>query len=189
LTGARWYLRFPHVKLRLAPVVLAALALQLVAIYAPLGSDDLPRRILIVTGYLAVIVFVAANLRRPSILVLAAGVLLNFLPIIANGGLMPITPETLEETGGVPKDAETGEWVSKTKDVLLEREDVRLYFLSDRLTSDLSPFRAFSIGDVFLLAGSLILLGDLLLPRPQRVKESDVLSSGAGPGRREVDES
>jgi hypothetical protein len=163
--GARW--RLPHVQLRLAPLVLIALAVQLVAIYAPLGSDDLPRRILIVSSYLAVLVFIAANLRRPSIAVLALGVLLNFLPIIANGGLMPITPETLQKSGDVPEDAEIGEWVSGTKDVLLERDDVHVYFLSDRLTSDLSPFRAFSIGDVFLVGGALILLADLLLPRRQ----------------------
>jgi hypothetical protein len=158
----------PHVQLRLVPLVLIALAVQAVAIYAPLGSDDLPRRVLVVASYLAVIAFVAANLRRPSIAVLALGVLLNFLPIIANGGLMPITPETLQKTGDIPEDAEIGEWVSGTKDVLLERDDVRLYFLSDRLTSDLSPFRAFSIGDLFVVVGALILLADLLLPRPQR---------------------
>ena len=81
---------------------------------------------------------------------------------------MPITPETLRKTGGVPEDTPIGEWVKDTKDVLLERDDVHLYFFSDRLTSDLSPFRAFSIGDVVLVFGALFLLGDLLAPRPYR---------------------
>jgi hypothetical protein len=167
--GARWRLRFPTVELRLAPVIFAAFALQLIAIYAPLGSEDLPRRVLMIVSYLALFVFVGANVRRPSIVLFGLGVLLNFLPIMAHGGLMPITPETLEKSGDVPEDARIGEWVSGTKDVLVERDDVHLYFLSDRLTSDLSPFRAFSIGDLALIAGAIFLLLDLLLPRPFRV--------------------
>ena len=166
--GARWRLRFPDVELRIAGVVPAALAIQLIAIFGDLGSDDLFRRILFTASYLLLIVFVFANVRRPSVALFGAGVLLNFLPIVVNGGLMPITPETLQKTGDVPEDASVGEWVRDTKDVLLERDDVHLYFFSDRLTSDASPFRAFSIGDVVLVFGALFLLVDLLAPRPYR---------------------
>ncbi len=166
--GARWRLRFPDVELRIAGIVPAALAIQLIAVFGDLGSDDLFRRIFFIASYLLLIAFVLANVRRPSIALFGAGVLLNFLPIVANGGLMPITPETLEKTGDVPEDARIGEWVRDTKDVLLERDDVHLYFFSDRLTSDLSPFRAFSIGDVVVVLGALGLLIDLLAPRPYR---------------------
>ena len=166
--GARWRLRFPDVQLRLAGIVPAALAIQLIAIFADLGSDDLFRRVLFIASYLLLIVFVFANIRRPSVALFGVGVLLNFLPIITNGGLMPITPETLLKTGDVPEDARIGEWVSDTKDVLLERDDTNLYFFSDRLTSDLSPSRAFSIGDLVLIVGATVLLLDLLLPRPYR---------------------
>ena len=169
--GARWRLRFPDVELRLAGVVPAALAIQLIAIFADLGSDDLFRRILFIASYLLLIVFVLANIRRPSVALFGVGVLLNFLPIITNGGLMPITPETLLKTGDVPEDARIGEWVSGTKDVLLERDDVRLHFFSDRLTSGLSPYRAFSIGDLVLIGGAMVLLLDLLLPRPYRTTD------------------
>ncbi|MCH7809184.1 MAG: DUF5317 domain-containing protein [Chloroflexi bacterium] len=148
-----------------------ALAIQLIAIFADLGSDDLFRRILFVASYLLLIVFVFANVRRPSIALFGVGVLLNFLPIITNGGLMPITPETLQKTGDVPEDARIGEWVRDTKDVLLERDDVHLYFFSDRLTSDFSPFRAFSVGDLVLIGGAMFLLLDLLLPRPFRATD------------------
>ena len=169
--GARWRLRFPDVQLRIAGIVPAALAIQLIAIFADLGSDDIFRRILFIASYLLLIVFVFANVRRASIALFGVGVLLNFLPIITNGGLMPITPETLLKTGDVPEDARIGEWVRDTKDVLLERDDVHLYFFSDRLTSDLSPFRAFSIGDVVLVGGVVFLLLDLLLPRPFRASD------------------
>ncbi len=167
--GARWRLRFPDVQLRIAGIVLVAFAIQLIAIFGDLGSDGLFRRILFIASYLLLIVFVFANARRLSIALFGVGVLLNFLPIIANGGLMPITPETLQKTGDVPEDARIGEWVRDTKDVLLERDDVHLYFFSDRLTSDLSPVRAFSIGDLILIGGATFLLLDLLLPRPFRV--------------------
>jgi len=167
--GAPWRLRFPDVELRIAGVVPVALAIQLIAIFGDLGSDDLFRRILFIASYLLLIVFVFANVRRPSIALFGVGVLLNFLPIIANGGLMPITPETLQKTGDVPEDARIGEWVRDTKDVLLERDEVHLYFFSDRLTSDLSLARAFSVGDLVLISGAIFLLLDLLLPRSFRV--------------------
>jgi hypothetical protein len=167
--SARWHFSLPHITLRLVPIAFAALAVQLLAIYGPLGSDDLPRRILLVGSYLALMVFVAVNVRHPGLALLGIGLVLNFLPIVANEGLMPITPETLEKTGDVPEDARVGEWVEGTKDVLLERDDVRLYVLSDRLTSDYSPFRAFSIGDLIILAGAAILTIELLLPRIRRV--------------------
>jgi len=167
--GARWRLRFPDVELRIAGIVPVALAIQLIAVFVDLGLDDLFRRSLFIASYLLLIVFVFANVRRPSIALFGAGVLLNFLPIIANGGLMPITPETLQKTGDVPEDARLGEWVRGTKDVLLERDEVHLYFFSDRLTSDLSPARAFSVGDLVLISGTIFLLLDLLLPRPFRV--------------------
>jgi hypothetical protein len=111
-------------------------------------------------------VFIAANFRYTWIAVLGAGIILNFLPIAANGGLMPITPETLEKTGGIPEGVEVGDWVPGSKDVLLEREDTNLYVLSDRLTWDaLGPVRAFSAGDVLIVVGLVIFLGSLVIPR------------------------
>lgn len=167
--GARWHFSLPRIELHLAPLLLVALALQVAAIYGPFGSDDIPRRILMILGYMALLWFIAVNLARPGLVVLGIGAVLNFLPIMANNGLMPVTPETLLKTGDIPEDTSVGEWVPGTKDVLKEREDVRLYFLSDRLTSDFSPFRAFSIGDLIIAAGAVIFAAELLLPRPQRV--------------------
>ncbi|MEO6196574.1 MAG: DUF5317 family protein, partial [Dehalococcoidia bacterium] len=88
------------------------------------------------------------------------------LVIAANGGLMPVTPETLERTGGIPAGVETGEWVPDSKDVLLERADTRLYPLSDRITWDaLDPIRAFSAGDMLIVVGLAIFLPSLVIPR------------------------
>ena len=152
---------------RLGVVALLALLVQVIAIRAPLGDDDLPRRILLVTSYVILFVFVLSNLRRPGIAVLGAGLLLNFIAIIANGGLMAITPETVLKTGELPDDAAIGEWLPGSKDILLEREDVHLWALTDRLTWDpvSSVFRAFSIGDVVIVTGLVLAVVELLAPR------------------------
>lgn len=118
-----------------------------------------------VASYLLLFVFVAANIRRLGIMIIGVGLALNFIVIAANGGLMPITAETLLKTGSVPEGAEPGKWVRHSKDVLREREDVNLYLLSDHLVwEQVSPVRAFSIGDVVLLVGLLITLADIGLP-------------------------
>lgn len=148
-------------------VALLAVLTQVIAIRAPLGDDDLPRRILFVASYVLLLVFVAANVRRPGIAVIGAGLLLNFCAIVANGGLMAITAETLLATGDLPDDSVVGEWLPGSKDVLLDRGDVHLWALTDRLTWDpVAPvFRAFSIGDVAIVAGLVLTVADLLLPR------------------------
>lgn len=159
---------FPKVEFRLGVAALIAILLQLVAVFAPLPSDDV-RRALFVFSYLSILVFIAFNIRRVSLVILGIGVVLNFIPVLANGGLMPLTPETALKTGDLPEGVEIGEWVPYSKDVLKDREDVRFYFLSDRLTIDgQSVVRAFSVGDIVIVAGVAVTVADLLLPRYKR---------------------
>lgn len=137
----------------------------MLAVLAPLG-DDLPRRVLMIASYILLVAFAVANVRRPGLLIVGIGLLLNFLPVVSNGGLMPITPQTLERTGAVPQGVSPGDWVPDSKDVLLERNDTRLWFLSDRIVvQDLPGFRAFSIGDVVIALGLVVTVGDLFFPR------------------------
>ena len=154
-------------------VALLALCVQLIALRAPLGNDDLPRRLLLVSSYLLLLTFVAFNITRIGIAVIGAGLLLNFIAILANGGLMAITPETILKSGTLPDDAVVGEWLPGSKDILLERADVHLWFLTDRLVWDgiSSVFRAFSIGDVIIVVGLALTLLDILLPRWGTVPE------------------
>ncbi|MDO8614372.1 MAG: DUF5317 family protein [Dehalococcoidia bacterium] len=180
--SAKWRLYFPKVVIRLGVVALLALALQFVATDAPLGSSDIPRRILLVFSYLLLIAFVTANVRRPGILILGAGLLLNFAAIIANGGLMPVTPETMARAHyTIPADVGNGDWVPHTKDVLLVREDVRLWFLGDRLVlAGLPAFRAFSLGDVIIVLGLVVTAGELLLPRVGRAPQGGLPGGRSG---------
>lgn len=126
------------------------------------------RRYLFVLAYLLLFPFVWLNRRRLGIAVIGIGVLLNFLAVATNGGLMPLDPQTAERAGQASRiaDVRLGEPVPHSKDVLLRRESTRLWFLSDVLTVD-NPLRiyAFSPGDVVIVAGLVLTMGSYLLPR------------------------
>ena len=155
---------------RLGVLAVSALGLQLLVIFAGLGELSDVRRGLFVFSYLLLIVFVLANLRRPGIAVIGVGLALNFLAIVSNGGLMPVTPEALDRVGPPPTEIELGEPVPLTKDVLLAREDTRLWPLTDILTwENPTNIQLFSVGDLFIGAGLALTLAELLLPRLRRV--------------------
>jgi hypothetical protein len=160
-------LHLPRLNLRLGGGAFFALLLQIIAFTVPLG-DDIHRRALLLLSYVVLIGFIALNLRRLGLSIIGIGLLLNFLVISANGGLMPVTPETLAR-GDFPDDVTVGEWVPGSKDVLLEREDVRLWALGDRYVFDSGPATlAYSVGDVFIFVGLAAFVAEMLLPRIRR---------------------
>ena len=148
-----------------------ALAAQLVVIYADFGDAAVVRRFIFPSTYVLLLAFVILNRQRIGFLVIGAGMLLNFLAIVSNGGLMPVTPANAEKAGMGYKieGVELGEAIPRSKNVLLEESDTHLRWLSDRFTwiSD-SPFAVFSIGDIVIAAGLVVLLVELLLPALQR---------------------
>ena len=154
----------------------------------PSATTTSPRRLLLVSSYLLLLTFVAFNITRIGIAVIGAGLLLNFIAILANGGLMAITPETILKSGTLPDDAVVGEWLPGSKDILLERADVHLWFLTDRLVWDdiSSVFRAFSIGDVIIVVGLALTLLDILLPRWGTVPEETGPASARRQGEAEL---
>jgi lipoprotein signal peptidase len=176
--GRRLY--FPRVVIRFGVVALLALALQLIVIIAP-GVPEVLRRGLFVLSYLLLLFFVAANWKRIGIAIIGIGALLNFLAIAANGGLMPVAPENLARIRAEHRveEIEEGSHVPGTKNVLLQPESTRLRFLSDTLVwdNDLSFFRVFSVGDLFIVGGLVLMLGELLLPRVRRTQDRQPLSA------------
>ncbi len=155
-------------------VALLAISLQLIALYFPFGSSDLPRRVLFVASYLGLLVFVSANVRRPGLIILGLGISLNFLAIVTNGGLMPTTAEAFTKTGNLPADARFGHWIPRSKDVLLERDNVHLYILGDRLTvGGQHIVRVFSIGDTLVAAGLAVTVAEIVTPRIGHKREND----------------
>ncbi len=156
--------------------------MQAIAIFAPLGFGDVPKRLLFEISYVVLIFFAIVNLPRPGFLIIGMGLLLNFLPIVANGGLMPVTAESLARIdqldrieGRAQDDA-----IPRTKNVLKTKENTNFYVLSDRLVFD-NPIYVpiLSIGDLVIAGGLVVTLGDLFLPRVQRSRQAPAKPSRA----------
>lgn len=146
--------------LRWWPVAVGCLVLQLYVVLA--GGNAVPPalRTAVIWGSHAVLTAVAlANLRYRWLGVVAFGLLLNVLVMGANGGLMPVSPESLVRggLGRVLDRVEVGQPLPRSKDVLLPVEETRLAFLSDTLVV---PWRrgSFSVGDVFIAVGVFLVL-------------------------------
>jgi len=105
--------------------------------------------------------FLWYNRRLPGFWLLGVGLLLNLAVIVANDGLMPISPETLAIVHGTQgHGTEVAEVVEGQaigdKNIVLRVEDTRLEWLGDRFTvPDQWPIQfAFSLGDLFLALGA-----------------------------------
>lgn len=89
-----------RLSLRLGPLVVLALVLQLVA-FSPLerylsGAEVVGMHL---ASYALLLAFVVANVRRPPVACFGAGVISNTLAIVVNGGLMPATRGALHLAG------------------------------------------------------------------------------------------
>jgi hypothetical protein len=117
-------------------------------------TDGAVAVILIVSGGL-LLLFSCCNLSQPGFWALGVGLALNLVVMAVNGGLMPISPETLTRILG--KDPltvlEIGDRVGKN--VILLVVDTHLWWLSDHvLLPSWSPYQvAFSLGDIFIASG------------------------------------
>src|SRR5512133_1740045 len=99
-----------------------------------------------------------------SLMPITLGFLLNFLVIMFNGGLMPISPDIVRKL--LPgQDAQwvVGQRLGYGKDIILQPEMTRMWFLSDRfMLPDWMQYPvAFSLGDVFIALGIVWLLWTL----------------------------
>lgn len=125
--------------------------------------------ILLVGSQIILLVFVWINRKKPGFWMLGAGLALNFLVIVLNGGLMPISPENVRKVyPDVPADWwQVGERLGNGKDIVLTPSTTRLWFLSDRflLPEGLGFQVAFSLGDVLIALGAFWLLWTLGGPR------------------------
>lgn len=147
--------------LRFTWLVLLALIPQWLAFTFPPTRNALPDLLVSVTLVLSqavLFIFAWINWKTPGFWLLAVGLVLNLVVIMANGGFMPISPDTTQWLApNFP--AETGEIsqrFAKGKDIVLPIEKTALYFLSDRYrTPTLDLYRAaFSLGDCFIAAGA-----------------------------------
>jgi len=146
-------------------LVLVAFAPQLIAFYIPATSQkvsDSLAVIILITTQALLLIFSVLNIKKISFWPIMTGFLANFLVILVNGGLMPISPSTiarmLPEGGAI--NYQVGERLGTGKDIVLSEANTRLAFLSDRIVvHDFLNFSvAFSAGDILISLGVIWLL-------------------------------
>ena len=145
-------------------LIAAAFLPQLLVAYLPATRELVPASmaaLALPVSFAVFLVFTWLNRRISGMPILMTGLLLNLLVITANGGWMPISPETASQLpgGSPPESAVPGTRIGQ-KDSLVRPEDTRLQPLSDQflLPAWLGYRAAFSLGDVFVAAGAFWLL-------------------------------
>ena len=133
----------------------------------------------LILSMLLLLIFCWFNRRFSGVWLLAAGLCLNLLVMTANGGFMPISPQTASHlvAPGTLATLGNGDRFG-TKDILLLPAQTRLPWLSDIFLPPAgSPYQvAFSPGDVLVAMGALWLLATqglaLETTRKKTAKES-----------------
>jgi len=151
---------------------LHAIGLVFLAFIPQWGAFYLPLTRRLVTAELAAVALVSSqtilllfawfNRKHSTFWMLGLGLILNLTVIILNGGLMPISRETLTKLKlDTPiADWQVGSRVGNSKDILLLPAQTRLGWLSDRFVlPSWFPYKAaFSLGDLFIALGAVWLL-------------------------------
>ena len=144
--------RLATVELDGTRLLLAATVVQAVITQLRLDVADEVIEAAHIISYLLAGGFVWANRRLPWLWLAALGGALNFVVIVANGGVMPASPEALALAG------ESGSGADFANSALVDSP--RLWFLGDVFAVPESwPLsNVFSVGDVVLLVGAALLI-------------------------------
>ena len=155
-----------QIGLKFGWLIFLALGVQVVALGYVNEFSFNAARILLVASYVVLFPVVWMNIRKPGIALVMIGLALNFVVIAANGGSMPIDPIGL----GVSTenaDAFTAHdgFIALSKDSVFSDGEAKLRVLSDIFPLP-GPLKiAFSIGDVFIVAGVILFAFAPLLPK------------------------
>lgn len=145
LVGGRFE-RLGSLPFRFAPVVIAALIVQLL-IFGPLdrvvGAAGPP---LYLGSTVAALIAVAANVRIPGLVLVVAGTAANLAAILANGGVMPADAGALAVAG-----LADGEGFSNSE--VLEAPALRPLTDIFAIPAGIPFANVFSVGDVLIGAG------------------------------------
>lgn len=159
------------IDLKLSWLVFLAVIPQLILFQIPAVGRQIPNEhipIILVISQALLVGFAAANITQPGVWVLGIGLVANFLAIVVNGGWMPISPDTVRRIlPSLPIDSPlVGRRFGLSKDWIFSNDDIHLPWLVDRFTTPgWIPYRvAFSIGDILIGIGAILLLWSLSNP-------------------------
>ena len=145
--------RLASLHLRAPWLFFAAIGLQLIAFplaLFPWRTDEAVASALWLVSYGLLVVAATLNLRIPGVPIVATGMALNLVAIVANGGTMPVRPSAMQEAGRVA--------VTQANSTALEYP--RLPWLIDRWAApDWIPFaNVFSVGDIVIALGVVVIV-------------------------------
>jgi hypothetical protein len=149
VTGGR-LARLGQLRLAWAPLIALGMVVQLLLFSSPVGNalgDAAPWAY--VGSNILVLGAVAANLATPGLWLVCLGGISNFVAIVANGGYMPVNPDTLAAMGRVAKVDYSN---SAPRDVVV------LFPLTDifAMPAWVPLANVFSVGDVLIGVGAAI---------------------------------
>jgi hypothetical protein len=151
--------------LRWAWLVVLAFIPQFFAFVLPATRGALPTAwvaVALVSSQVLLLIFSLVNIRFSGFWLLGLGLVLNLLVIASNGGMMPISPDTLQQLYPTASAGawQVGERFGVGKDVVLPATETMFWFLSDHLTlPDWTGYKlVFSIGDGLIAAGAFWML-------------------------------
>lgn len=148
----------PSPKLRWLGFGVGVYVIQAAVIYGlvPTGDDRRWLALLLPLAHALLLPFLLRNLSFWGIRLVLLGLLINLAAMAANGGLMPVEGSAVEAVGRhEASELQVGSPVPGSKNVLLDREDVRLRELSDIIVLPVPPplTHAVSLGDFFVFVG------------------------------------
>jgi hypothetical protein len=96
----------------------------------------------------------------------ALGIAMNLPPILAHGGLMPVSYDTVEASGLVAEldESHIGQQITGSKDIILEQGDIQFPLLADQFIVSIPGYgpNIYSLGDFVLFAGVAVAIGEAL---------------------------
>ena len=138
---------------------------------------------ILILSQLALICVLLLNHHVPGSKLFALGIILNTAVMVANGGWMPVTPETQQFVHS-DQPVEVYAKPPSSKNIVLRRSETRLWILSDIVRVTL-PWRrnAISIGDLLLVAGvaQFIFQLDLQKAYPNKLRQKERKQADAHP--------
>jgi hypothetical protein len=171
ITGGRLS-RLADLSLRGKPMIVSALAIQVVIVSVIPTGDPWLHRALHLGSYALAGAFLVANRHTPGFRLIGCGALLNAIAIFANNGVMPASSAALRTAGQL----------SSTKDFVNSGlvAHPRLLFLGDIFAIPRSwPLHnVFSVGDVCIAVGAAIAIHVVCRGWALRCRDADSRRDG-----------